>query len=258
MKKDSQCASAYYSINLKGNAAQIKEAVEILDDVIDDQSCFSEFLDELQQSARSKQVAKRYSWDKYVDNDEDEDEELDQFPKCNKKRYSWDKYVDDDDDEDEELEDDVEANPLRVLEETFDIVDTHACVWIEDILQLANDLAYFIPELSISISGSIEDSSEDIDDMMDFRIEYFDNKLTVKNTCWYICIYMDDFEDYYEFARKLCDQQGNPRYTEDDYQGFLECADKWYVLDSGHGEFSVDVPFGKANRVRIKKPKRFY
>ena len=55
MKKDSQCASAYYSINLKGNAAQIKEAVEMLDDVIDDQSCFAEFLDELQQSARSKQ-----------------------------------------------------------------------------------------------------------------------------------------------------------------------------------------------------------
>ena len=69
-------------------------------------------------------------------------------------------------------------------------------------------------------------------------------------------IYMNDFEDYYAFADKFAGTDGNPRYTEEDYIGFCECAPEWFVLDSGNGEFSTDVPLGKAVRIRI--PKKVY
>ena len=92
--------------------------------------------------------------------------------------------------------------------------------------------------------------------MMDFLIEYRKGKLTSKASDWYIHIYMNDFEDYYAFADKFAGTDGNPRYTEEDYIGFCECAPEWFVLDSGNGEFSTDVPLGKAVRIRI--PKKVY
>jgi len=92
--------------------------------------------------------------------------------------------------------------------------------------------------------------------MMDFLIEYKKGKLTSKTSDWYIHIYMDDFEDYYAFAEKFAGSDGGTRYTEEDYNGFCECADEWYVLDGGNGEFSTVVPLGKA--VKIKIPKKFY
>jgi len=230
MSRLNQNACASYSIMLCGNTAQLKEAAELLEDVINDHGCFSDYLQVCLNGAKQK-----YSRDKYVEDDEDD----------------WD----DDDDYEGDLDD---AYTPQVKEEYFEIEETHACVWIEDILQLANDLAYYIPALSFSFSGHIEDSTHGVEDMMDFEIGYIDKKLTIKQTCWYICIYMDDFEDYDSFAQKFSDQHGNPRYSEEDYQGFLDCANSWYVLDSGQGEFSVDVPFEKSVRIKIKKPKKVY
>lgn len=91
-----------------------------------------------------------------------------------------------------------------------------------------------------------------------FEVEYSNKKLTTRETCWYICVHMHEFKNYEAFAKIFTDRHGNPRYTEEDYLGFLNCADKWYVLESGQGEFSVDVPFGDIVRVKIRKPKEGY
>lgn len=282
MYKLHQNVIANYSIVLKGSTAQIKKAVDLLDNVIDDQDCFLEYLDAYRERLRAenrincvgrktqpKRVEKRYSWDKYVEDDEDDEEE--RLPKHREKRYSWDKYVEDDEDFDYEEDDDYEDerercpqaydnnnNVHQIVEEHFDVIDTTVCVWTEDIFQLANDLAYYSPDISFSISGCTIDFSEDIEDMIMFEVEYSNKKLTTRETCWYICVQMHEFSNYEAFAKIFTDRRGNPRYTEEDYLGFLNCADKWYVLESGQGEFSVDVPFGDTVRVKIRKPKKGY
>ena len=145
-----------------------------------------------------------------------------------------------------------------IVEESFMVEKTHKCVWLEDILDLANNLAYYLPGIAFSISGHIEDFAGHIEDMMDFRITYQNKKLTSHSTCWYIHIFMDDFADYDAFCTAVCDLYGNPRYTEEDYEGFRDCAKEWYVLDSGQGEFSTDVPFDDPVRIKIKRPKKSF
>lgn len=140
------------------------------------------------------------------------------------------------------------------IEVSFHVVKTHSCVWIEDIGDLANYLAFYIPALSFSISGRIYDCTDDLDDMMDFRINYRPKKLTMECTCWYIHIFMDNYVDYDAFCSIICDQYGNPRYSEEDYNGFRDCSNEWYVLDSGQGEFSIDISFDDPVRIKIKRP----
>lgn len=142
------------------------------------------------------------------------------------------------------------------VQEYFIVEKTHKCVWLEDILDLANNLAYYLPNTTFSISGRIEDFASHIVDMMDFKITYQNKKLTSQSTCWYIHIFMDDFVDYEAFCAAVCDLYGNPRYTEEDYKGFRDCAKEWYVLESGQGEFSTDVPFDDPVRIKIKRPKK--
>jgi hypothetical protein len=167
-------------------------------------------------------------------------------------------YDDDDYDEDDELEKQESSgtDTPDCLEEYFEVWETQKCVWIEDIQKVAAELACMVPELNFIIKGHIADNTDNADDMMDFLIEYKKGKLTSRTSDWYIHIYMDDFEDYYEFGDKFTGPNGTPRYSEEDYEGFCQCADEWYVLDSGNGEFSTDVPLGKPTKVKI--PKRFY
>lgn len=218
MKKANPCGCASYSIVIKGYWAHIKEAVELLETAIDDHSCFSDYLE-----SQTKNVTQKHSWDKSL-------------------------YEKDDDNGEDQ----------QVQEEYFDVEETRSCVWLEDILALANEIAYIVPDLLFSFSGHIEDSSEKAGDLMDFEITYQNKKLVSRSTSWYICIYMDEIDDYEAFCKTLCDQYGKPRYSEEEYEGFRECANEWFVLDSGQGEFSSNVPMGDPIRHKVKRPKNCF
>lgn len=209
-------ACSSFVISVSGRYIDIFEAVDFLSEIITDQSCWTEFTHDC------------------VDNDPDD-------------------Y--DDDDILEESEN-VSKNLPELMDECFEVWDTQKCVWIEDIQKMAAELSYLVPAIDFAIKGHIEDNIDGNGDMMDFLIEYKKGKLTSRTSDWYIHICMDDFEDYHAFAEKFMGLDGNPRYTEEDYNGFFECADEWYVLGSGNGEFSTDVPLG--NAVKIKIPKKFY
>ena len=157
--------------------------------------------------------------------------------------------IDDDDDDDDNV---IPSD----IEETIAIWQTHDCVWLEDLETLAADIASFAPNLIFSISGHIEDPSDNAEDEMDFKIWYTNKKLLSQSTDWYWCIHMDDFPDYDTFCSKVCDLYGNPRYSEDDYLGFRASADEWYILDGGHGEFSTNVPLRDPVRIKIKPSRR--
>ena len=148
--------------------------------------------------------------------------------------------------------DEVDEDDISVFEEEIEIWQTHDCVWIEDLEDLAIDIATTVPAIYFSIKGHIEDTSDNAGDEMDFRIYYQEGKLFSQTTDWYWYLHMDDFPDYASFCVKVCDLYGNPRYSEEDYEGFRACADEWYVLDGGQGEFSNDVPLRDPVRIKLR------
>ncbi len=154
------------------------------------------------------------------------------------------RFCDNDDDD----EDDIDFT-LFHREELIEVYETHDCVWLEDIEDLAKAMVHESSDVLFSISGHIEDSESD--DMMDFKICYTGKKLISQSSCWYIYIHMDEFKSYESFCRKFSDKYGHPRYTEEDYEGFKACADEWYVMDSGMGEFSVDVSLNEPVRIKL-------
>lgn len=154
-------------------------------------------------------------------------------------------YSDEDDDEEEDL------TPLT-FEEVVEVWETRDCVWIEDIIKLSVEIAVNSPDIQFSISGHINDDSDVAGDEMDFKITYKEKKLLSQTTDWYQYIHMDDINNYNAFASRFCDAHGNPRYTQEDFEGFRDCADEWYVLDGGHGEFSTTVPFNDPVRIKLK------
>lgn len=152
--------------------------------------------------------------------------------------------------------DEMDDNDPSVTEEQIEISETYDCVWIEDIEKLAIDIAMAVPAMQFSIKGHIEDTSDNAGDEMDFHIYYQQGKLFSQATDWYLFIHMDDFSDYASFSAKVCDLYGNPRYSEEDYEGFRACADEWYILDSGQGEFSTDAPLHDPVRIKLNKSRR--
>lgn len=152
--------------------------------------------------------------------------------------------------------DEMDENDPAVTEEQIEIRETYDCVWIEDIEKLAIDIATAVPAVQFSVKGHIEDTSDDAGDEMDFHVFYQEGKLFLQTTDWYLYIHMVDFPDYASFSAKVCDLYGNPRYSEEDYEGFRACADEWYILDSGQGEFSTDAPLRDPVRIKLNKSRR--
>ena len=92
-----------------------------------------------------------------------------------------DKYDYGDDWDDEDDCDDVSP----IYAEDIEIWQTHDCVWIEDIQKLAVEIAINAPALQFSISGHIEDCSDNAGDEMDFKLVYAGKKLTSQTPVWY-------------------------------------------------------------------------
>ena len=152
--------------------------------------------------------------------------------------------------------DEIDENDLSVTEEIIEIWQTHDCVWIEALEELAVNIATTIPTMQFSIKGHIEDASDGAGDGMDFHIFSQESKLFLQTTDWYVYVHMDDFTDYASFSAKVCDSHGNPRYSKEDFEGFRACADEWYILDSGQGEFSTDAPLHDPVRIKFKQSGR--
>lgn len=162
-------------------------------------------------------------------------------------------YSCDDEEDEDDGNDDRGVN--NSLSETFDVYETCKYIWLEDLSKLAAELSCIAPCLCFSISGYTTDNSDGSEEMMDYLIDYKNGKLLSRSSCWYIHIYMDEFSCYDAFRRKFSDKYGNARYSEEDYEGFRECAAEWYVLDGGNGEFSTNVPLGEPVRIKLKKPR---
>ena len=157
---------------------------------------------------------------------------------------------------------DVITKALPVIEEVFglhqltgaypfiiDIDEDASSVELSELTKsIAVKLAEALPELGFSMKGVI-DTSEEAGEYMDFLIEYRDGVLTEKSSDWYVILHADDYEDYDDFCEAYCDDDGEPRFSEEAYEAFQ--TGEWYLLDSGYGDAVQQVPLYNVSQRKL-------
>ena len=119
-------------------------------------------------------------------------------------------------------EDDLIGKDFITINETNQVVD------LDEIIEMAKDVAEAATGLaSFIIAGNI-DESESCGQYMDFRIEYKNNTLTVQSSDW-----------YYEAEM----------VTEDDSDE--EDQETYYVLDSDDEEVVTEVPLTHKETIKL-------
>ena len=118
---------------------------------------------------------------------------------------------------------------------TIEIRETYACVFDEEIRELAKAMAKAAPDASFKMSGVI-DTSETAGEYMDFCVELKDKKLTAAFSDWYLEDCMECFEDYEEFCESVME------CTEEEYAIYRE-YEFLYTLETENGDaYSDHVP----------------
>ena len=139
---------------------------------------------------------------------------------------------------------------LEDVVEEIEVEEEYSLVWLENITNdLAVNMAKIAPELKFTIEGVV-DTSESAGEYMDFAISYIDGEITEKSSCWYVMMFMDDFEEYEEFCEEYCDDDGEPLYSEEEFEKFKEHMD-WFVLESGDGAIVDAVPLEDIRKIKI-------
>lgn len=110
---------------------------------------------------------------------------------------------------------------------------------MDEVEELAVSIAKALPGSEFTIKGCI-DTSEKAGEFMDFLIEYKNNTLVSKNSCWYVDMFATDFDEYADFADHYSDENGEPRFTEEQYEAFK--TGEYFILESGEGDCVQEVP----------------
>ena len=139
---------------------------------------------------------------------------------------------------------------LNDVVEEIEVEEEYSLVWLENITNdLAVNMAKTAPELKFTIEGVV-DTSESAGEYMDFSIAYSDGEIIEKSSCWYVMLYMDDYEDYEEFCEEYCDDDEEPLYSEEEFEKFQEEMD-WFILESGDGAIVDTVPLDNVRKIKI-------
>lgn len=88
---------------------------------------------------------------------------------------------------------------------------------------LAPKMAKVCPDTTFVIEGSSE-----LDWYMDFQIVYDDKKITYKSSDWYDSLNMNCCSDYEEFCEYYCTDDGNPIFSQEEYQSFSQ--GDWFYM----------------------------
>ena len=103
----------------------------------------------------------------------------------------------------------------KLLNVSFEVEECYACVWLDDIEELAVRMVRLASDASFRLKGVV-DSSESAGELMNFIIEYSNDKLTSRSSCWYI-----------------------------------ERGEGYYVLDSGDGPVVTEVPLDDPEEIDL-------
>ena len=119
---------------------------------------------------------------------------------------------------------------------------------IDEVEGLAASIAEDLPDSEFTMKGCI-DTSELAGEYMDFVIEYKNNKLISKSSCWYVQMFAEDFDEYEDFAESYADENGEPRFTEEQFEMFKE--GEYFLLDSGDGDCVAEVPLDYVTEINM-------
>lgn len=103
----------------------------------------------------------------------------------------------------------------KIVNVSFEVEECYACVWLDDIEELAVKMVRLASDASFSLKGVV-DSSESAGECMNFIIEYCNGKLTSRSSCWYI-----------------------------------ERGEGHYMLDSGAGPIVTEVPLDDPEEIDL-------
>ena len=136
------------------------------------------------------------------------------------------------------------------IPDEIDVEEEHNLVWVERITEdLALTMAKSAPALTFTIDGTV-DTSESAGEYMNFSISYTEGKITESTSCWFVELYMTDFEGYEEFCDEFCNEDGNPLYSEEEFEQFCN-EDVLCILDSGNGAVVTEVPVDNKREIEI-------
>lgn len=137
---------------------------------------------------------------------------------------------------------------LKIKEENEVAVnEERKYVWVEDISnQLAVEMVKAASDVEFVIQGTV-DTSEQAGEYMDFIIEYKNQKLTERSSCWYV-ENIEGIEDFFEES-----DDWDEKEIEDNFERFMELGK--YILDSGDGEIVDEVPLDEPVEIEIPDAK---
>ena len=143
----------------------------------------------------------------------------------------------------------LKYNIIDVVEK-IEVKEEHSLVWLENITNdLALNIAKASPELKFTIEGVV-DTSESAGEYMNFVISYDDGEITEKSSCWYVMMFMDNFDEYEEFCEAYYDDDGEPLYSEEEFEKFKENM-YWFILESGDGAIVDSIPLENIRKIRM-------
>ena len=129
------------------------------------------------------------------------------------------------------------------------VEDDYGIVWIEDLEDLAVDMAKAAPNASFQMKGyiNVENSGED----MDFEITYEDHELTVATSDWYSGWFVEDDMSFEEFCEQ-CDINPTPE-SEKEFEKVKNSGERYaYIVPSQSDNVVSEVELEFAWTTEIK------
>ena len=94
---------------------------------------------------------------------------------------------------------DFENSEVSMGEDNISVNESYDVVFLDDVLNLAEELADLCPGSSFIIKGCT-DTSESAGEYMDFEVSYENEVITIKWSDWYLIVYPNDYENFEEFS----------------------------------------------------------
>lgn len=131
---------------------------------------------------------------------------------------------------------------------SISIEESYKVVWVEQLTSLAKRIVRAAPELTnLKIEGYTDSDGDGT--VMDFLIQYQQRKLTVAATDWYSMLESQYF-DYDEFCEDFCGEDGEPLYSEEEFEQFTASDWPYFVVgECGEEKIVDEVPFAEPKEI---------
>ena len=133
---------------------------------------------------------------------------------------------------------------LDCTDNSIEFEESYRLVWLEDLVDAARKLSRLCKgKTSFTMSGTI-DTSESAGEYMDYRIEFKEDMLKVRNSPWYLVYWgtndwNDSYEDFCEQFDKEEDVGAEKHTYSEEFFKKLRVAGEWYSTNGFGGKMEI-------------------